>query len=80
MKTSDLQFDRIMTATKSAKAINAETTKKIIESEKVQIINREFNINAECTIRESFQKLSMHGYEYENTELEKVINNLNNIK
>ena len=79
MKTSDLQHDSLMTAIKSAKVNNSEALMSVINSEKVSLVNREFNTNRECTIKESLQSLSMHGYEYEATELDRVINILNKI-
>jgi hypothetical protein len=79
MTTSDLQFDTVMTAVKAAKVRNAENTMSIINNEKVQLINREFTLNHECTIKESFQKLTAHGYEYEATELERVLTVINSI-
>jgi len=77
MTTSNLQHDTIIAAMKAAKLRNNESAMKIYNNEKVVLFHKETG-KCEVSVRESMHHL-LFNYEYEATELDRVINLLNKI-
>jgi hypothetical protein len=78
LETSEQHF-QIIEAAKSAKSRNNELAMQTLKETNVMLLDNAGKEDATHTIKTSLQALTIHGYSYSDSELNRVVSLLNSI-
>lgn len=74
------QYEQLINAIKDAKTRNNDLVMSLIKEEKVTLLHADGFDGSDNTIKSSLQAMIVHGYYYADTELERVLSILSEIK